>query len=76
MTFCLYLIPYIIISFIIGGGLCLITEWISNSKVADMYEKAGLKKKPNIMLGINTASYLYVLHKIFMTRKIKCKCEE
>lgn len=59
------LIVSTILSFIIGDGIFLINEWCSNSRIAAIYERAGKKKKKNIILGINTASYFYIIHRLF-----------
>lgn len=63
-TFCLSLIVSVIISAILGIWAYLASEWVSNSKLAQIYENAGLKKKPNILLGVNTAAYIYMIHRI------------
>ena len=67
--FCCSLIFSILISFLIGGGCKLTNDWICNTKLKNIYNKAGVKKKPDILLGVNTASYLYVLHKLLKKRK-------
>lgn len=67
--FCCSLLLSTMISFIIGGGFNLISSWSCNIKINKMYNNAGVKKKPDILLGVNTASYLYVLHKLLKKRK-------
>lgn len=58
-----------IISFLIGGGSILLISWLREIELYKIYKKADTKKKPDIMLGVNTASYLYVLHKLLKKRK-------
>lgn len=67
--FSLSLILSVLIAFLLGMGAILVVGWSSNLELHKIYSKAGEKKKPDIILGVNTASYLYVLHKLLKRRK-------
>lgn len=63
-SFCLSLIVSVFAAFILGIFAYLISEWLSDSRCGEIYRNAGLKKKPNIILGLNTAAYIYMIHRI------------
>ena len=67
--FDLSLLLSIIIAFIVGGGANLLVGWLKEGSLSRIYERAGEKKKVNLILGVNTASYLYVLHKLLKRKK-------
>lgn len=68
LSFSMSLILSTLISFLVGNGTSIVIRWVTNSNAKNIYKKAGLKKKPDIILGVNTASYLYVLHKLLKKR--------
>lgn len=64
LSFCLCLIISVIVACVVGGLAYLISEWISDINLGQIYRNAGLKKKPNIHLGVNTAAYVYMIHRL------------